>query len=702
MKCKIKHESKGRLRVHLCQCYMSIKEADMLEAYLNSVDEVKEAKVYERTCDAVILYDHKKNDGARDRIIKAFSEFDHQTCDVAVPKHSSRALSHEYLNKITARILIRSVRRLIVPINFRRVFACFRAIPFIRRGIRSLMRGRLEVSVLDAASIVVSLLRGDHGTASSVMFLLGIGDIMEEWTHKKSIADLADAMSLNVDKVWLLTKDKKEVLVGVNEVRTGDIIIVRTGNMIPLDGEVWDKDAMVNQASITGEPLPVHKKKGGFIYAGSVIEEGELYIKVHAESGSGRYDRIVKMIEESEKLKSSAEDKASHLADKLVPWTFGITALTYLFTRNAARAASILNVDFSCALKLSMPVAVLSAMREAGKNNISVKGGKFMEAFSEADTIVFDKTGTLTDAKPVVKDVIPFGGNDPEEMLRLAACLEEHYPHSIANAVVEEAKIRKLDHEEKHSQVNYVVAHGIASSIDGKKVCIGSYHFIFEDEGAKVLKKDMKKLEDLPNEYSHLYLAIGGKLSAVILIEDPLKDNSCEVVKRLHESGFKKVVMMTGDSDRTAKAVAARVGVDEYYSEVLPEDKAAYISRMRKEGHKVIMVGDGVNDTPALSEADVGVAMNSGAAIAREVADVTITENDLTTLLVLRELSQKLMSRIKTNYRSIISFNSFLIFMGMMGMMGSSTTALLHNSSTIAISLKSMTNLLDDKENKRN
>lgn len=676
------------------QCSMSIDEADILEAYLKGIAGVMEVKVYERTADAVIRF--SADDAIRDGVIRALAAFDYNRVQIALPEHSGRALQHEYVDRMAVKILRRCCSKLFLPADLRTVITALKSIPYLVRGLRSLLRGKLAVEVLDAASISVSMLRGDFNTAGQVMFLLGIGDLMDEWTHRKSVSDLAGAMALNVDKVWLRTEEGQEVLVGIDTVKTGDVILVRTGHMIPLDGEVQSGEAMVNQASFTGEPLPVHKRKGGYLYAGSVIEEGELEILVRKTSGSGRYDRIVAMIEESEKLKSSAEARASRLADRLVPWTFGATLLTWLFTRDVTRATSILMVDFCCALKLSMPIAVLSAMREAGKHHISVKGGKFMEAYAEADTMVFDKTGTLTAATPVLRRVVPFNGTDEKEMLRLAACLEEHYPHSVANAVVNAAKEQGLDHEEQHAKVAYVVAHGIVSSVDGERVCIGSHHFIFEDEGCMIPEGEKEKLDDLPDEYSHLYLAIGGILSAVLLIEDPVKAEAAQMIRTLHDLGLHKLVMMTGDSERTAASVAARVGVDAFHAEVLPEDKAGFIRAEREQGKKVVMIGDGINDSPALSEADVGIAINSGAAIAREIADITISEDDLHALVTLRRLSTALMNRIHGNYRNIVGFNSALIALGMLGLLPPATTALLHNGSTIAISLKSMKDLIPD------
>lgn len=690
MKCRILHRTSDRLRVHVYKYYMTPGQADKLEAHLKSLPFITGAKVDERTANAVIRFARGKSED----VVRALSDFDFETTEVAVPDHTGRELARKYEDKMVFHVARRVLTRVVLPAPVRTVLTVIKSIPYLWKGVRSLLRGKLEVSVLDAASIAVSMLRGEFDTAGSVMFLLGVGDIMEEWTHRKSVADLASAMSLNVEKVWLRTADGQEVLTGIDKVNEGDTIIVRSGNLIPLDGTVAGGNAMVNQASITGEPLSVHKKNGSTVYAGTVVDEGEIEVTVKKAAGEGRYDRIVAMIEESEKLKSSSEAKASHLADRLVPWTFGATLLTWLITRNTARAASILMVDFCCALKLSMPISVLSAMREAGEHHITVKGGKFMENYAEAVTIVFDKTGTLTKASPKVKAVIPFGGYDETEALRLAACLEEHFPHSIANAVIREAADRGLDHEEKHTKVEYIVAHGIASTIDGEEVRIGSSHFIFEDEGCVVPEEEKEKFDSLPDEYSHLYMALGGKLCAVLLIEDPLKDEAAEVVRELHEMGINRVVMMTGDSERTARAVAKRVGVDVYHSEVLPEDKAGFVRAEHEAGRKVIMIGDGINDSPALSEADAGVAINSGAAIAREIADITISEDDLHALITMRRLSEGLMKRIDRNYKTIIAFNSFLILMGVLGVFPSTTTALLHNASTIMISLDSMTNLL--------
>ena len=694
MKCKIEHESNGRMRVHMHQCYMTLAEADKLEYYLKDTSGVKKVSVNERTANAIIFFDKEK----RDDVLKALSDFNYETSLVKVPEHTGRELRIQYEDRMCFHVMERVIKRLFFPAGLREILTILRAIPFLIEGIKSLLKGKLEVSVLDAASILVSLIRRDFDTAGSVMFLLGVGEIMDDWTHKKSVDDLARAMALNVDKVWIKSTDGAEVLVSVSDVKEKDEIIIRTGSMIPLDGVVTDGEASVNQSSMTGESEPVHKDQGALVYAGTVVEEGELTISVTKSQGSGRYDRIVAMIEESEKLKSESEDKASHLADRLVPYTFGATLLTYLVTRNATKATSILNVDFCCALKLAMPISVLSAMREAGDHNISVKGGKFMEAVAEAETIVFDKTGTLTFASPKVTDVVTFEDYDKDEALRLAACLEEHYTHSMANAVVKAADDKGLLHEEKHTKATYIVAHGIASTIDGQKVCIGSYHFIFEDEECVIPDGEKEKFDNLPAEYSHLYLAIGGKLVAVILIEDPLRAEAPEVINKLKKAGFSTVVMMTGDSDRTAKAVAEKTGVTEYFSEVLPEDKASFIRKEHEAGRKVIMIGDGINDSPALSEADAGIAVSTGASIAREIADITIASEDLGALLTLRNISCKLQSRITYNYRTILIFNSFLILMGMLGVFTPTMTAFMHNASTIGLSMKSMTNLLEEKD----
>ena len=686
------HESPGRIRVHAMQKRMTMAQADILEYYLKAQEGVIEAKVYDRTGDAVIFYE-----GKREGMILALSRFSYKGNEGLVPSQTGRALNREYEDKLVLTVVDRVISTLFYPIPLKRVITGVKAIPYLFKGLQTLFQRKIEVSLLDAMAISASILTGDYDTASSVMFLLSVGEILEEWTHKKSVDDLARTMSLNVDKVWTLVQGE-EVLLPLNEVEVGQEIIVRTGNMIPLDGKLSFGEAMVNQASMTGESIPVRKKVGSSAYAGTVVEEGECRIRVEKLAGSGRYDRIVKMIEESEKLKSATEDKASHLADKLVPYSLGGAALTYLLTRNVTKALAFLMVDFSCALKLSMPVSVLSAMREAGKHKISVKGGKFMEAISEANTIVFDKTGTLTYAKPKVEDIITFNNADENEMLRMAACLEEHYPHSMANAVVSEAEARDLHHAERHSKVEYVVAHGISSIYEGKHVLIGSYHFIFEDEHCTVPKGEEEKLANIPAEHSALYLAVDGELSTVILISDPLRKEAVGVIQDLKALGIDKVVMMTGDNKKTANAVARMVGVDEFHAEVLPEDKANFIKEEHRLGRKVIMVGDGINDSPALSEADAGIAISAGAAIAKEVADITIQEGDLYELVILKKLSNRLMKRIHSNYNFIIGFNAMLIAFGLAGIMTPSNSALFHNISTIATGLKSMTPLIPEEE----
>ena len=678
------------MRVHLACRRMSLCEADILEYYLKNVPGVTAVKVFDRTQDAIITYQADRT--ALIRALAVFS-FTSEQAVALVPEHTSRQLNREYEDKLVFTVCRRAFSRLFLPYPITTAIALFRSVKYIKEGLKALWHGKLSVAVLDATAVTVSMLRGDFNTAGSVMFMLRLGEILEEWTHKKSIADLAGAMALNVDKVWLQSGET-ELLVPIGDVRPGDRMIVRTGNLIPLDGKVVSGEATVNQASITGESLPVAKRAGSYVYAGTVIEEGECVVSVEKALGGGRYDRIVRMIEESEKLKSTAEDKASRLADRLVPWTLGGTALTYLLTRNVTKMLAVLMVDFSCALKLSMPIAVLSAMRESSSYHISVKGGRFLEAVSKADTVVFDKTGTLTYATPKVAQIVTFGGHEASEMLRLAACLEEHYPHSMANAVVDEAKRQNLKHEEYHSQVQYVVAHGISSMVEGKKVLIGSAHFVFEDEGCTIPAAEQEKFDTLDSQYSHLYLCIAGELAAVICISDPLRAEAKDAIRALHACGIRKVVMMTGDNRRTAAAVAAEVGVDEFFAEVLPEDKAAFIRSEKAAGRTVIMIGDGVNDSPALSEADAGVAISTGAAIAREIADITIASEDLFELVTLRRISEALMARIHRNYRTIVGFNLGLIIFGVAGILPPTTSALLHNASTLAISLKSMTNLL--------
>ena len=694
MKCTILHDIPGRLRVHLHCGSMTLHQADVLEYYLRGIGGVTEVKVYDRTQDAVVLYD-----AARGDVVSALASFSFPRAEAMglVPEHTSRALNREFEDKLAMTVMRRCISKLFLPVPVTTALTLFRSVKYIKEGLKALWHGRLSVAVLDATAVTVSLVRGDFSTAGSVMFMLRLGEILEEWTHKKSVADLAGAMSLNVDKVWLQVEDT-EVLVPVSDVKEGDRVVVRTGGMIPLDGKVVSGEAMVNQSSMTGESMPVPKRSGSYVYAGTVAEEGECVICVDKASGGGRYDRIVHMIEESEKLKSTAEDKAARLADHLVPYTLGGTALTYLLTRNITKTLAVLMVDFSCALKLAIPIAVLSAMRESSGHRISVKGGRFLEAVAKADTIVFDKTGTLTYATPKVAQIVTFGGHSEPDMLRLAACLEEHYPHSMANAVVEEAKVRGLSHEEYHSQVQYVVAHGISSMVEGRKVLIGSAHFVFEDEGCRVPAGEEEKFDTLPEEYSHLYLCIAGELAAVICIFDPLRREARDAVQALHDCGIRKVVMMTGDNRRTAEAVARQVGVDAVFAEVLPEDKAAFIREEKAKGHTVIMVGDGVNDSPALSEADAGIAISTGAAIAREIADITIASEDLFELVTLRRLGEALMARIHRNYRFIVGFNFSLIVLGVAGVLPPTTSALLHNMSTLGISLKSMTDLLPDKQ----
>ena len=690
MKFFIKHEGKGRIRIHLGQSRMSYEQADTFLFFLQNLEEVTEAKVYDRTADAVIYYK-----GSRERVIDAIRQFHYQ--QVQLPdgylEHSGRKLNATYQEKLVDRVLLHYAIRFCLPAPIRAVYTTFKSVKYIAEGIKTLWNKKIEVAVLDGAAVGVSIIRGDFNTAGSVMFLLGIGELLEEWTHKKSVGDLARTMSLNVGRVWM-KKDDQEILVSGDTVKEGDLVVVHTGSMIPFDGTVSEGEGMVNQASLTGESAPVRRIPGNSVYAGTVVEEGEIIIRVGAAGGASRYERIAAMIEETEKLKSGLESKAEHLADRLVPYTLAGTGLVYLFTRNVTKALAVLMVDFSCALKLAMPISVLSAIREASAEKITVKGGRFLEAVAEADTIVFDKTGTLTKATPTVASVVSFDGREPDELLRIAACLEEHFPHSIAKAVVDAAREKGLDHEEMHSKVEYLVAHGISTTIGGKRAIIGSYHFVFEDEKCRIPEGKEEVFEALPEEYSHLYLAIEGKLAAVICIEDPLREEAPAVIKRLRENGFKKIVMMTGDSERTACAIARRVGVDEYYSEVLPEDKARFVEEQKRSGHKVVMIGDGINDSPALSTADVGIAISEGAEIAREISDITIGAEDLQQIVVLRQLSHELMKRIHHNYRFIVSFNSGLIVLGVTGILAPTTSALLHNASTLMIGLKSMKNLL--------
>ena len=693
MKFYIKHESRGRIRIHLAQKRMSSVQAETLLYYLQNQNQVSFAKVYDRTGDAVICYE-----GERAAVIRMIQLFHYEEVELptGLLESSGRALNNEYQEKLISKVIYHFGRKWLLPAPIRAIYTTVVSVKYIWKGIQTLAQGKIEVPVLDATAIGVSMLRGDYGTAGSVMFLLGVGELLEEWTHKKSVGDLARSMSLNVGKVWL-KKDGQEILVPSEKIVAGDEIVVHMGNLIPFDGEVSNGEGMVNQASLTGESVPVRRTLGSVVYAGTVLEEGELTILVKQTGGSSRYEKITAMIEESEKLKSGLESKAEHLADRLVPYSLGGTALTYLLTRNATKALSILMVDFSCALKLAMPIAVLSAIREANQHKITVKGGKFLEAVAEADTIVFDKTGTLTKAQPTVAEVVSFSETkSPDELLRIAACLEEHFPHSMAKAVVDAAKEKHLDHEEMHSKVEYIVAHGISTTINGEKAIIGSYHFVFEDENSIILEGMEEKFRHLPEEYSHLYLALEGVLAAVICIEDPLRPEAAEIIRQLKKAGLKKIVMMTGDSERTAKAIAKKVGVDEYYAEVLPEDKANFVEKEKAEGRKVIMIGDGINDSPALSAADVGIAISEGAEIAREIADITVAADDLAEILVLRMLSNRLMKRIHKNYRFIVTFNAGLILLGVGGILQPTTSALLHNTSTLYIGLKSMGNLLDE------
>ena len=693
MKFTIKHESRGRMRVHMEQYRMTYEQADTLLYVIHNHRNVTFVKVYDRTADAVIEYV-----GDREQIIELLRHFHYESANVpqTVIKTSGRELNNSYQEKLIGSVVWHYSKKLLLPLPIRIALTIGRSVKYIGIGLKCLLQRKIEVPVLDATAITVSLITKDFSTASSIMFLLGIGELLEEWTHKKSVDDLARSMSLNVSKVWLRTPENQEILVESSKIEKGDKVVVHMGNVIPFDGEVLDGDAMVNQASLTGESVPVQRTVGNTVFAGTVVEEGEITIRVKEVEGNNRFDQIVTMIEESEKLKSELEGKAEHYADKLVPWTLGATGLTYLLTRNVTKAMSILMVDFCCALKLAMPISVLSAIREASLYNVTVKGGKFLEAVAEADTIVFDKTGTLTKAHPTVVDVVNFNDEySSDDMLRVAACLEEHFPHSMAKAVVDAASKKGLSHEEMHTKVEYIVAHGIATSINGKRTVIGSYHFVFEDEKCVVPAGKEQLFESLPLYYSHLYLAVEGMLSAVICIEDPLRDEAAAVVTSLKKAGISKVVMMTGDSERTASVIAKKVGVDEYYAEVLPEDKAACVEREKAKGRKVIMIGDGINDSPALSAANVGIAISDGAEIAREIADITVGSDDLYQIVTLKYISNALMKRIKSNYRKIVGFNSGLIALGVAGVLPPTTTALLHNGSTILISVNSMKNLLE-------
>ena len=697
MNATILHESRGRIRFRLRQKQMTLAQADLLEAWIQGKSWCRQVTVHERTCCVILYYD-----GTRQAVLNEIRHFSWQEAErtTALPAHSSRALNREFEEKLVAKVVCKAACTLFLPSPLRIARILWHMIPFVRRGLRCLLRRRIKVELLDALSISISACRRDFGTAGMVMFLLEVGELLEEWTRKKSVADLARCMSLNVDRVWLRTA-QGEVLVPVSQIQPGDAVVVRAGGIIPVDGLVLEGEVTVNQASLTGESIPVPKRPGGAVYAGTVVEEGECVLEVKQASGQSRYDQIVHMIEQSEQMKSEAESKAANLADKLVPYTFAGSLISFALTRNVARALSVLMVDFSCALKLAMPLAVLSAMREAGRAHITVKGGKFLEAVAAADTIVFDKTGTLTHACPRVAQVVPFGGKEEAEMLRLAACLEEHFPHSMANAVVEEAKRRGLRHEEYHSKVEYLVAHGIASTVDGERVLIGSAHFVFEDEGCVIPEGEQERFDALPPEYSHLYLAVGGQLAAVICISDPLREEAKEVLSALRALGVTSTVMLTGDSYRTAAAIAAQVGVDDFRAGVLPADKAEYVARLRREGHTVLMVGDGINDSPALSEADAGIAISDGAAIAREIADITIAADSLWELVELRRIAMALMARIHSNYRFVIGFNGALIALGVAGVLPPATSATLHNLSTLGVSLRSMSRLTTQTQSAR-
>ena len=697
MNATILHESRGRIRFQLRQNQMTLAQADLLETWLQRRSWCRQVTVHERTCCVILYYD-----GSRQAVLDDILRFSWREAEqtISLPAHSSRALNREFEEKLVGKVLCKAACTLFLPSPLRIARILWHMIPFVRRGLHCLLRRRVKVELLDALSISISACRRDFGTAGMVMFLLEIGELLEEWTRKKSVADLARCMSLNVDRVWLRTA-QGEVLVPVSQVQPGDAVVVRAGGIIPVDGLVLEGEVTVNQASLTGESIPVPKRPGGAVYAGTVVEEGECVLEVKQASGQSRYDQIVHMIEQSEQMKSEAESRAANLADKLVPYTFAGSLLSFVLTRNVTRALSVLMVDFSCALKLAMPLAVLSAMREAGRAHITVKGGKFLEVAAAADTIVFDKTGTLTHACPQVTQVVPFGGKEETEMLRLAACLEEHFPHSMANAVVEEAKRRGLRHEEYHSKVEYLVAHGIASTVNGERVLIGSAHFVFEDEGCVIPEGEQERFDALPPEYSHLYLAIGGQLAAVICISDPLREEAKEVLSALRALGITSTVMLTGDSYRTAAAIAAQVGVDDFRAGVLPADKAEYVARLRREGHTVLMVGDGINDSPALSEADTGIAISDGAAIAREIADITIAADNLWELVELRRIAMALMARIHSNYRFVIGFNGALIALGVAGVLPPATSATLHNLSTLGVSLRSMGRLTAQTQSAR-
>ena len=690
MRFKIEHEIRGRVRLHICQKRMTCRQADQLEYFLTKLNGVISVKVVERNQDVVICYSDN-----REEMLRAIQRFSYEKAEApeSYLQNSGREMNGEYWEKMVNHVVLHYGKKIFLPLPVRTFLTTLKSVKYIWKGVRTLAKCRIEVPVLDATAIGVSMLRGDFSTASSVMFLLGFGEILEDWTHKKSVDDLARSMSLNVSKVWLITEDS-EVQVGTDEIKPGDRVRIHMGTVIPFDGIVTEGEAMVNEASLTGESMPVAKHESSYVYAGTVMEEGELTIRVKETSGSTKFEKIVTMIEETEKLKSAVESKAEHLADRLVPYTLAGTALTYALTRNVTKALSILMVDFSCALKLAMPISVLAAIREANAHHITVKGGKFLEAVAEADTIVFDKTGTLTKAQPTVVDVVSFNGDSKENLLRLAACMEEHFPHSMAKAVMDAAKERGLTHEEMHSKVEYIVAHGISTMVDGRKAIIGSHHFVFEDEKCTIPVGKEELFRNLPEEYSHLYLGIEGELAAVICIEDPLRPEAPEVIKQLRKAGFTQIVMMTGDSDRTAKAIATRVGVDKYYSEVLPEDKAKFVEEAKAQGRKVLMVGDGINDSPALSAADVGIAISDGAELAREIADITIGADDLSVMVTLKEISNGLMDKIHKNYRRIVGINGSLIALGVTGVIQPTMSALLHNTSTLLIGMDSMKSVL--------
>ena len=692
MRYRVLYEGRDRMRLRIPVNALTLEQADALEAKLGALPGVKRAAFHERTCNAVIEYL-----GDRETLLMAVERLELRSAVSTEAEDSGRALRRDYEDKLFFLLAKRYAKKLLLPLPIRTALTAVKSVRYIVEGLRCLAARRLEVPVLDATAITASMLQNDFETAGSIMFLLELGALLEEWTYRKSVADLARQMVLNVESVWR-KNGGEEVLVPVDQVCEGDVIVIRTGHLIPLDGVVCAGEAMVNQSTMTGEALAVRKTAGHPVYAGTVVEEGQCEVTVSHAHGKGRYDRIVRMIEDSERLKSETESRAAHLADSLVPYSLGGTLLAYLLTGNVQKAMSVLMVDYSCALKLAMPIAVLSAMRECGSAHITVKGGKFLEAVAEAPTLVFDKTGTLTHAAPKLKQVIPFDDRGEDELLRMAACLEEHYPHSIAGAVVEAARERGLVHPERHSEIEYIVAHGIASTVDGQSVRIGSYHFLFEDEGCAVPTGQRERFAGLPEGYTYLYMSIEGRLAAVFCIEDPVRDEAAEVIAALRQLGFDRIVMMTGDGQRTASAVAVRLGLDDFCAEVLPEDKAAFIRSEHQRGRRVVMIGDGVNDSPALSEADAGIAIAAGAAIAREVADITIQTDDLRGLVLLRQISRGLMDRIERSYRRIMTVNSMLILLGFLGVLPPATTALMHNLSTILFSVQNMQSLPIDRQ----